>query len=136
MLAGPDVVFEAVPWANDVQPRFVERKTAAFSSFVDHFRNARDDLPLADGSALMRTGVQIRVQFPFHAEDADRGVAYVDYQTAAFRHTLAGADISPLRCCRHGSPKLAANGAYCMLRIAPYQLARTDPNVIYRLRHV
>ncbi len=89
MHAGLDVVFESVPWADDVQVRLIESESVAFAARVNHFVHSRDNFPLADGSALVRALVKIGVEVSANAKNADGGIAHVHDQTPAFRHLLA-----------------------------------------------
>ncbi len=89
MHARLDVVFKAVPRADDVQIRFIESESVAFAALVNHFVHARNNFSLADGSALVRALIEIGVEIPTDAENSDGRLTDVHDQPAAFRHALA-----------------------------------------------
>jgi len=107
MDAGLDIVLKTVPGADDMRAGFVERESVALAAIIDHFGNTRNNLPLANRSALVRALVEIRVKLAIDAEDSDRRLADVNHQASAFRHLFAGPYVNPLRCGWHIAPKIA-----------------------------
>ena len=105
MYACLDIVFETVPGADDMGARFVECKSVALAAAIDHFRNTRNELALANRAALVRAPVEIGIELAIDAENADRCVADVDDQAPAFRHLFTGSNVNPLRCGWHIAPK-------------------------------
>src|SRR5271155_6075893 len=84
---------ETVPGADDVQPGLVERKALAFAALLDHFRDARNDFALANGTTLMRAAIVIGVDLAPSAEDSDRRVANVNNEASALLQFASGAGV-------------------------------------------
>lgn len=89
-----------------MRARFIERKSVAFAAAIDRFCYTRNNLSLANRSALMRAPIEIGVEFALNAENSDCRFSDVNYNAPAFRHLFAGPHVNALRCGWHIAPKL------------------------------